>query len=295
MIFDPTHCTLGEGPMWHPLRQQLFWFDILGRRMFCRAEDDTGRAQSWDMGEYASATGWVDRDTLLIATQSALVRFDLTTGTGTKLLTLEGDNPVTRSNDGRADAQGGFWIGTMGINAEPGAGAIYRFYRGALTRVWDSITIPNAICFAPDGRLMYFTDTRTRTIWAQPLDAEGWPEGPRRVFVDLNDPAAEGPDCDPATFTGFNPDGAVVDAAGNLWNAQWGAGRIAAYDPTGKRIRSVEFPASQTSCPAFGGADGRTLFCTTAREGLTAPTPEDGNTFTLPGVALGQAEHQVVL
>ncbi|SDX13629.1 SMP-30/gluconolactonase/LRE family protein [Roseicitreum antarcticum] len=292
MIFDPAHCTLGEGPMWHPVRQQLFWFDILGQKLFCRGD---GGAQSWDMGEYASAAGWVDRDTLLVATQTALLRFDLITGTGTKLLALEGDNPVTRSNDGRADAQGGFWIGTMGINAEPGAGAIYRFYRGALTRVWDSITIPNAICFAPGGRLMYFADTPTRTIWAQKLDAEGWPDGPRRVFVDLNDPSAEGPDTDADAFAGFNPDGAVVDAAGNLWNAQWGAGRVAAYSPAGKRVRSVDFPASQTSCPAFGGADGQQMFCTTARDGLAAPTQNDGATFALPGIAQGQTEHQVIL
>lgn len=297
MIYDPTPCKLGEGPLWHPLRQQLFWFDILGRRLHCR---DSAGAQSWDMGEYASAAGWVDRDTLLIATQTALIRFDLTTGTGTPVAALEADNPITRSNDGRADAQGGFWIGTMGINAEPGAGAIYRYYRGALTQVWDNITIPNAICFAPGGRLMYYADTRARTLWAQPLDADGWPDGPRRVFLQLDglDPEKQGliganPDAD--GLIALNPDGAVVDAAGNLWNAQWGAGRIATYDPSGMLIRAINFPASQTTCPAFGGADGRTLFCTSAQQGLTNPTPDDGATFALPDSAQGQTEHQVIV
>ncbi|MBQ2262576.1 MAG: SMP-30/gluconolactonase/LRE family protein [Loktanella sp.] len=273
MIYDDTQCTLGEGPLWHPLRGDLFWFDILGKRLHCKA-------RHWQFDEYVSAAGWVDADTLLIASQTALSRFDLRDGSQTKLCDLEADNPVTRSNDGRADPKGGFWIGTMGIEAESGAGAIYRYYKGELRRLFAPISISNAICFAPDGQTAYFCDTPLQQIMRVALDAEGWPKGDPVVHIDL-------------TGTDFRPDGAVVDAQGNLWNAQWGASRVAGYAPDGTFIESFSFQARQTSCPAFGGDDLTTLYCTTAATGLDGP--DEGKTYTTSTSFKGQAEHQVIL
>lgn len=126
--FDNRACELGEGPIWHPLRRQFFWFDILGRRLLSR--DDKAGLLEWRFDSMASAAGWIDRDRLLIATETGLDILDLGTGRLAPLMPLEADRPATRSNDGRADRQGGFWIGTMGKHAESGAGAIYRYHRG---------------------------------------------------------------------------------------------------------------------------------------------------------------------
>ena len=274
MIFDDTICTLGEGPLWHPTRNQLFWFDILEKKLHAKG-------RHWQFDEYVSAAGWVDDTTLIVASQSALLRFDIETGVHEKLVDLEADNPTTRSNDGRADPQGGFWIGTMGIDAEPHAGSIYRYYKGELREVRVEVTISNAICFSPDGRDAYYTDTPTQKILRQPLDADGWPTPDLHVHIDLSG-------------TEFRPDGAVVDADGNLWNAQWGAARVAGYDPTGKFLSAFDFPASQTSCPAFGGPDLTTLYCTSAAVGLTGGA-DHGKTFAVTTDITGQAEHRVLL
>lgn len=282
-VFDPRICQLGEGPMWHPQRQQLFWFDILGSRLMTVKD---GAPKHWQFDENVSAAGWVDRDRLLVASETALLLFDLETGSHEIVTPMEADNPVTRSNDGRADPWGGFWIGTMGKAAEKEAGAIYRWYGGHLEKLYDKITIPNAICFAPDRSCAYFTDTLSGQIMRQTLDDNGWPEGAPQVFVDLRSER-------------LNPDGAVVDAAGCLWNAQWGAGRVARYAPDGTFMSAVDFPASQLSCPAFGGDDLTTLFATSAQVDLAAPTPGDGQTFTVTaevtGHITGQQEHQVIL
>lgn len=277
-VFDPTQCRLGEGPLWHPLRKQLFWFDILGKKLLTHAD---GRTRHWQFDEHVSAAGWISETELMIASETALFRFDLTSGARRTLVELDVDNPATRSNDGRADPWGGFWIGTMGKNGEPDAGAIYRYYRGDLRRLVDSITISNAICFAPDRSCAYYCDTRQRRIMRQPLEPEnGWSKGDADVFVDLSS-------------DGLNPDGAVVDALGNLWNAQWGAGRVAQYDPKGHFVQAVEFPASQISCPAFGGPDLSTLFATSAAHGLRPATEADGRTFAAEIDAKGQPEFQV--
>jgi len=201
-----------------------------------------GAALEWSFEEHVSAAGWVDDDTLLIASETGLGLFDIATGRQQRLAALEAETSVTRSNDGRADPWGGFWIGTMGKAAEPGAGAIYRYFRGEIRRVFDRITIPNAICFSPDGDWLYFTDTPRRTIWRQRLrDADGWPapEAPES-FVDL-------------TGAGLNPDGAVVDRDGRLWNAQWGPPGSPAMDPTaGSNRRFPSRPARSPARPSAG-------------------------------------------
>ncbi|MCV0427578.1 MAG: SMP-30/gluconolactonase/LRE family protein, partial [Roseibium sp.] len=216
-VFDDRRCRLGEGPLWHPERQQLFWFDILSKQLMTR---ENGTPKSWQFDECVSAAGWVSRRELVIASESKLFLFDLETQATQKLCDLEADNPITRSNDGRVDAKGGFWIGTMGFNAEKGAGAIYRYYKGELRKLFGDITITNAICFSPDGSTAYFADTATQKIQQVALDSQGWPSGSPRLFVDL------GKD-------DHNPDGAVVDSEGYLWNAQWGANRVARYASDG--------------------------------------------------------------
>lgn len=273
MIFDATKCTLGEGPLWHPTRRQLFWFDILGKRLHTKD-------QSWEFPDFVSAAGWVDHDTLIIASAKGLHWFDITKGEHALLCDLEADNESTRSNDGRADPQGGFWIGTMGLNAEPGAASIYRFYKGELRRLYSDLQITNAICFAPAGQTAYFADTNTQTIMSVALDKDGWPASEPTLHIDLRG-------------TDYRPDGAVCDKDGNLFSAQWGVGRVAVYDPKGAFIEAFPISATQSSCPAFGGDNLQTLYCTSAAIGQNGP--DDGKTFSIETTYTGQAEHRVIL
>lgn len=278
-VFDHRTCYLGEGPLWHPTRKQLFWFDIVNARLLSRVGDE---ALMWQLEEHHSAAGWIDHETLLIASETGLWRFDIESGQRSLIVPLEADRPETRSNDGRADRQGGFWIGTMGKKAERGEGTIYRFYKGELVKLFDDLTIPNAICFAPDGRTAYFACTKTGKIQSQALDAEGWPEGAPEVFVDL-------------TSEGLNPDGAIVDAEGAVWNAQWGAGRVARYLLNGEFDRAVAVAGQHSSCPAFGGTDLHTLFVTTAQEGIETADSDQGLVYACEAGVQGLAEPQILL
>ncbi|MFW2542394.1 SMP-30/gluconolactonase/LRE family protein [Primorskyibacter sp. 2E107] len=278
-VISQTTCELGEGPLWHPERETFFWFDIKGHRLY---EYDGEVERHWQFDRPVSAAGWVDRDTLLIATSRDLIRFDLTDGSHAHLAELEADNDATRSNDGRADPQGGFWIGTMESQGADGQGAIYRYYRGTVRRLFPDISIPNAICFTPDGRHAHFADTGVGKVWRVALDAEGWPQGTPELWLDLRS-------------EGFNPDGAVIDADGNFWNAQWGAGRVACYGPDGRFEHAFRLPASLTTCPAFGGPGLNRLFVTSAAGGAPAGEAAAGRTFAIDTLARGQREHQVIL
>lgn len=284
-VFDHRRCELGEGPLWHPLRRELFWFDILEGRLHSR--DAEGRETTRDLGEMASAAGWIDRDRLLVASETTLSTLHLGTGARQTVAPLIAPGSGLRSNDGRADPWGGFWIGTMGKQAEPGAGAILRFWRGELRRLHAAITIPNAICFDGPRALAYFADSRRHMVWRQALDpATGWPAGDPAVFLDF-------------TAENFGPDGAVVDSQGRFWNAHWGAGRVACHDASGRLVAEERFAASRTSCPAFGGADLGVLHVTSAQEGMTAAEraaePHAGKTFARPVAARGLPEPAVIL
>lgn len=283
-IYDETVCDLGEGPLWHPLRQELFWFDIPNQVMYSRCGEEQ---RQWEFDIPVSAAGWIDQDKLLIASGKGLLQFDVETGGSEIIALLESEDPLSRTNDGRADPFGGFWIGTMALDHKAGAGAIYRYYKGEERKLQTGITVPNAICFSPDGGHAHFADSMQQKIMRQRLNpTNGWPEGDAEVFIDL-------------TGRKFGPDGAVVDAAGNLWNACWGGYAVACYGPDGELKETLALPTALITCPAFGGPDLTTLFVASARIDLNEEKrrqqPAAGKVFLCEGTGPGQPEHQVKL
>ncbi|MEM6563367.1 MAG: SMP-30/gluconolactonase/LRE family protein [Pseudomonadota bacterium] len=282
-VFDDRRCTLGEGALWHPRRKQLFWFDIVEKRLMSQCGD---KQLSWAFDDPVSAAAWIDDDALLMASAHGLWSVDLRDGSRAHLCNLEHDNPLTRSNDGRADPFGGFWIGTMGYNAEPGAGAIYRYYKGKVRKLFSPITISNSICFAPDRSAAYFSDTAIQKLMRVALNTDGWPDATPEVLIDFSE-------------DGLNPDGAVTAADGTIWIAQWGSSRVVGYRPDGSRLRTLSVPADQVTCPAFGGDNYETLFVTSASKGLDAGSlkafPTQGMTFSTADATKGLPEPRVIL
>ena len=174
--FDETPCDLGEGPLLASPNAASSSGSMSSATAFLTREGDKTRA--WSFDRIVSAAGWVDRDRLLIASETDLFVFDLQTGTSESLVPLEADNPGSRSNDGRADPWGGFWIGTMGRRAEAKVGGVYHYRAGVLNKIISDISIPNSICFSPDGRTAYFTDAGCHLIRKCATDPEtGMPIG----------------------------------------------------------------------------------------------------------------------
>ena len=276
-IFDTRICKLGEGPLWHPLQQRWYWFDILNQRLLGK---DNASAYQWQFAEHVSACAWVDAKQLLIASESQLFLLNTHNSQQTLVIDLEADNPITRSNDGRADPWGGFWIGTMGKQAQAKQGAIYRYYQGELVCLYQDITISNAICFSHDKQFAYYCDTPTQMIMRQPLDQAGFPQGASQLFIDLRG-------------TDYFPDGAVVDFDGYLWNAQWGTARIARYTPDGSLDKVIHCGAQQVSCPAFGGVNTDLLLATTAADGAGTQDTLAGMTFLEKQEQQGRFEYPV--
>ncbi|HWA18259.1 MAG TPA: SMP-30/gluconolactonase/LRE family protein [Devosia sp.] len=272
-LFIDSKCELGEGVFWHPLLDRLFWFDIINKTLFSATANGI-MVDRFLFDAPVSAAGVIDADHLAIASSAGLYRLELSTDTRELMSPIDPPNAATRSNDGRVNPAGGFWIGTMGLK-EPGrikSGSLYQIRDGQVTKLLGDINIPNSTCFSPDGAIAYFADTAARTIRQVSLDpATGLPNGPWRDFVGPDHPGG--------------PDGAAVDSKGYVWNARWGGSCVIRFAPDGKVDRVIEVPVPQPSCPAFGGPDLRTLYITTARENLTpaqlAAAPESGGVFAI--------------
>lgn len=272
-LFIDSRCELGEGAFWHPFQDRLFWFDILNKTLFSATASGI-MVDRFTFDTTVTAAGVIDANTLAIASASGIYKLELATDTREILVPLETESLLNRSNDGRVGPSGSFWIGTMALNA-PGtnaSGGLYAVRNGKVDKLLSDIHVPNATCFSPDGRTAYFTDSIKRVIRKVAIDRDtGLPVGQWQDFAKLDAP--------------MEPDGAVVDSAGYIWNAEWNGGRVTRYAPDGTIDRVVKLPVSRPTCPAFGGNDLKTLYITSARDGLSAEElaqqPHAGGVFAI--------------
>lgn len=280
-----TPCKLGEGPTYDPSTGKLYWFDIVGQKLFEKRMPD-GDPVVHELPLMASALAAIDSERQLLVTEKGLYVRNVTDGSLSLHTPVEADNEITRSNDSRVHPGGSLWFSTMAKDERLGAGAIYWFRDGEVRQLFPSITIPNSICFSPDGSIVYYTDTHQNVLMRIACDPEsGLPTGEPQIFYNH---IGEG-----------GLDGSVVDAEGVLWNARWGGACVDAYSPDGSRIRTVPVPARQSSCPAFVGKNASRMVVTSAWKGMDeaerATDPEAGHTFLLDIEVAGRFDPPVRL
>ncbi len=280
-----TACRLGEGPTYDPATDTAFWFDILDRKLHA-LQLTTMQKTVHDLPFLGSVLAVIDAERQLIVADTGVFIRSVADGALTPFVTLE-DKPQNRSNDGRVHPSGALWASTMGRSAEKHSGAIYHVAGDRVTLLFADVTIPNGICFSPDGATAYFTDTAVNQLMRVALDpATGLPTGSPEMLSDQ----AHAPG---------GIDGSVCDADGLIWNARWGAGVVDVYQPDGTKIASHAVPASQASCTAFIGAKADRLLVTSAWQGLDAAgreaDPHAGKTTELDIVVKGRFEPKFAL
>ena len=242
---------LGECPLWDERSGGLWWVDILAPAL----KKWNGTVQTYPLPEAMGSFAFREKGGLLAAMKTGFYFMDVERNERTSIAAPEADKPANRLNDGRCDRAGRFWAGTMMESMRKPEGALYRLSPdGRCERRRGAITVPNSLCWSPDGRTMYFADSPTRRILAFDYDAASGEPSNERLFA--------------ATEAGF-PDGSCVDADGCLWNAEYGGWRVVRRTPAGKLDRVVELPVQNPTCCAFGGSELDVLFITTARQRLS--------------------------
>ncbi len=245
---------LGEGPVWDDRSDELVRVDISGRLVH-RWNPATGAATSFATQGDVGAAVLCEDGGLVLAIECELWHV-----APSGQMTLLGDvepRPGVRLNDCRADPRGRLWAGTLHRDRDPGKAALYRLEsNGELTVVLPERTISNGIGWSPGGAAMYYIDSATQRVVAFDYDLDTGELGQERLFAEI----------DPVDGL---PDGLTVDADGCIWVCLFGGGRIRRYRPDGALDQEIVLPLTNPTCPAFGGADLRTLYVTTARHRLT--------------------------
>jgi sugar lactone lactonase YvrE len=267
LVLD-AQCALGESPVWWAAGGKLVFVDITGRRLHrfdprTREHEVDGVAE--DIGCVAPAKG----GGYVAGLRSGLWLLD---PAGAKVRQLA-PNPEHaddhRFNDGRVDPRGRYLSGTLDETKANGDGGLYRFDRRGTAKLMDGVMTANGLAFSPDGRTLYFSDTPRFVIYRFEYDPDTGAASNRQVFARI----------EPTATDRGRPDGAAVDAEGCYWSSLYEGSRIRRYDPDGKVMSEHHVPALNTTMPAFGGADMKTLFVTTARDKKGGP---GGGLYALP-------------
>lgn len=266
--------ALGESPFWHPQEQMLYWVDISGKQIL-RANIYMRTVESWAMPSEPGCMAPARNGGLVIALRDGVYRAKAWGGP-LELLTLLPYNPAYhRTNDGKCDALGRFWVGTIDETRTEANAALYcvdaRSGTAQVQCVLDPALQPastaNGLAFSPDSRTLYWTDTPSHTIWSWDYDLPSGTLSNRRVFASIR-PKLEGWQNDPDDLeNGYyrgRPDGAAIDAQGNYWVAMFDGRRICQFGPDGGVLAEIPVPMQCPTMVCFGGEDLKTLYLTSA-------------------------------
>jgi L-arabinonolactonase len=250
-------CQVGEGPLWDERAQRLYFVDLVGQRL-CRFNPADERFEHWDMPQTIAALALTEAGGIAVALADAFYSFDL----ATRALVLLARAPLaegTQFNDGKVDRSGRFVGVSMERSMKVPLAGIYRLGEGSVETLDRGYVIGNGPCFSIDGETFYCSDSIPRAIYA--YDYHGGLSN-RRVFAETG-------------ALGGIPDGATIDAAGRMWMAICGAGKIVAFAADGTVSRSIEMPTRWVSSVMFGGPDLDRLYVPSLDPTLVGLPPDE--------------------
>ena len=256
-----TVAGLGEGSIWDYKNNRLLWIDVTEAKVYIYTPSDSKNVEI-DVGKTIGTIVPCEKNTAIVALIDGIYELDLETEKLTFI--CQPETPRVESNkynDGKCDAKGRLWVGTMDINTTPGKGGLYVVTggKGEYKKVLDNVSVSNGVCWSLDGDKMYYQDSPLKTISAFDFDANKGVISEREEVVKI--PKNMG-----------DPDGNTLDATGMVWSAQWGGACVCKWNPhTGQMLQKIDIPALNVTSVAFGGENLEDLYITTASKYM----PED--------------------
>jgi len=260
---------LSESPFWHPQEQRLYWVDIPGRRIARVAVQGLqaqGAVQYWQLTQEPGCIAPAQGGGLVMALRDGIYRAREWGGDLERLAAAPYDTTQLRFNDGKCDAQGRFWAGSLYEPKGQAQGVLYRLDGQGLHAIMDGVVTANGLAWSPDGRTAYWADTAAHQVRAFDFDAATGQLSAPRVFHQMA-PKPAGWAWGDAAVYGGRPDGAAVDSEGCYWSAQYEGQRLLRLSPEGEVLAAVTTPVPCPTMPCFGGSDLKTLFITSSRQG----------------------------
>jgi sugar lactone lactonase YvrE len=224
---------------------------------------------------------------LLVALRFGLALLDTISGKLTAIANAPYDPKTTRFNDGRCDAAGRLWVGSIYEPRDHPNAALYCIEHGAIRDSGKRATVSNGVAFSPDNKTLYHADTTSHRIFAYEFDLATGNIASSRLLKQFS--------TDKLNNYGGRPDGATVDSEGAYWCSMYEGGRILRLSPNGDVLNEIAVPARCPTMMAFGGDDLRTLYITTVSKNRPAAEleqyPLSGCVLTMRVDVPGLPEH----
>lgn len=249
---------LGECPLWHAEEAALYWVDISAMQVH-RLRPADGRHAMWQLNAEPGCIGRHANGGLIVAMRTGLAHLNTDNGKLSHIADAPYDTATARFNDGRCDAAGRFWTGTIYEPRDHAGAQLYAVEKGVVRAAGNPVTVSNGLGFSGDSRTLYHSDTTAHRICSYEFDLATGKIGKGRVLKQfaMDKSAAD---------YGGRPDGAAVDSEDAYWCAMYEGGRLLRLSPAGEVLQEVILPARCPTMMAFGGEDLRTLYITTVRE-----------------------------
>lgn len=278
-IFENVKAVHGEGPVWDPVSQQLYWVDISEGNFF-RGKLSDNKVETYPVGQPVGVLALMEEEKVIMGVKEGIGIYSLPEKRLQLIFTLPKSGDI-RFNDGTVDPQGRFVAGTMQTNGETPVGKLYSMDAGQKVIILkEALFIPNGMKWSRDNKTFFLTDTPKHVIYAFDYEPETGKIFNQRHYIDFEKDEF--------------PDGMCLDEDGGFWVALWGGSKILRFDKTGKRLDQIKLPVPYTTSCCFGGANKNMLFITTSQRDLTVEQkkqfPLSGNTFMLETDTTGPAQ-----
>lgn len=271
-LLIPSHCALGENPLWDEAKRTFYWTDIEAGEIHAWSEA-TGKTRRVYAGP--SVGGF----TLEADGALALFRLNDITRLGddgrcTRVIPFA-DDGSERFNDVTADPFGRVFAGTIGRTKTSGGVFLYEA-DGSSRLLFRGTGVSNGMGFSPDQRTFYWTCSTTSRIFAFDYNADSGEVSRQRVIHE-------------APPTAGTPDGLAMETTGSFWSARWDGSRLVHHQPDGTPDGEIAIPTLRPTSCCFGGAKFDQLFVTSARGGDEPPESVGGGIFRVTGAGQGRA------
>lgn len=275
-----SQCQHGEGPLWSPRAQSLYWVDLLQGKYF--KGNGKGEFTEHALGQPLGVLAERENGGLVMAVRGG---FGLTSPGGSSFVELqpapEAHNKKVRFNDGAVGPGGWFFAGTMEWEGKQPIGKLYRLNPDhSFTEMDNGFYIPNGMAWSNDGKTLYLIDTLQHLIFSYDYEAETGGMFNKQTFVKFDNDEF--------------PDGMTMDSAGHFWIALWEGGKIIHLDEKGRKMEEIPLPVPYPTSCCFGGNDLKTLYISSSRIAMNEKQirefPLSGNTFYIETDVTGKSE-----